>query len=124
MSPKELTERFEHISGSDQYKKQYEELHAAKAAAEDKVGFLASKKKTITLERKQKKEQKEEAEKHLRMQKELVRRLLLTYVMHNTQYSGAFICMHVGAYWAQGGLLGLTSRQLSFFVTKQEEGEA
>ena len=72
MSPKELTDRFEHISGSEAYRKEYVQLEQQKIKAEEQTSFLFSKRKGVTLEKKQKKEQKEEAEKHLRMQEELV----------------------------------------------------
>lgn len=73
MSPKELTDRFEHISGSEAHRKQYHELEQQKLKAEEQTSFLFSKRKGVTQEKKQKKEQKEEAEKHVRMQQELVR---------------------------------------------------
>ncbi|DBA97424.1 TPA: hypothetical protein ACH3X1_015143 [Trebouxia sp. C0004] len=71
MSPKDLTDRFEHISGSETYRKQYHELEAQKLKAEEQTSFLFSKRKGVTQEKKQKKEQKEEAEKHVKMQEEL-----------------------------------------------------
>ena len=73
MSPKDLTAMFEVISGSDAYRKEYEELEAKKSAADDQLRFMFSKKKTVVAERKQKHEQKVEAERHMRMQQELVR---------------------------------------------------
>ena len=73
MQPKDLTNLFEHISGSDALKREYEELETKKNEAEDQTAFVFSKKKTVAAERKSKKEQKEEAEKHLAMKKELVR---------------------------------------------------
>ena len=72
MSPKDLTDRFEHISGSETYRKQYHELESQKLKAEEQTSFLFSKRKGVTQEKKQKKEQKEEAEKHVKMQEELV----------------------------------------------------
>lgn len=71
-NPKELTGLFEQISGSEELKKDYEELEVQKARAEETTVFMYQKKKTVAAERKQKKEQKEEAEKHLRLQGELV----------------------------------------------------
>ncbi|CAH9134035.1 unnamed protein product [Cuscuta epithymum] len=70
-SPRELTVLLEQISGSEDFKKSYEELEEKKARAEEEKTLAYQKKKTITIERKQKKEQKEEAERHLRLQKEL-----------------------------------------------------
>ena len=72
MTPKDLTDRFEHISGSETHRKQYHDLEAQKLKAEEQTSFLFSKRKTVTQEKKQKKEQKEEAEKHVKMQQELV----------------------------------------------------
>ncbi|KAK1267070.1 Structural maintenance of chromosomes protein 1 [Acorus gramineus] len=70
-SPKELTVLLEHISGSEELKKDYEELEEQKARAEEKSALAYQKKKTIVMERKQKKAQKEEAEKHMRLQGQL-----------------------------------------------------
>jgi len=78
MSPKDLTDRFEHISGSETYRKRYHELEAQKLKAEEQTSFLFSKRKGVTQEKKQKKEQKEEAEKHVKMQEELVSQILGT----------------------------------------------
>ncbi|KAG0580223.1 hypothetical protein M758_4G158500 [Ceratodon purpureus] len=70
-NPKELTALFEQISGSEELKKDYEELEVQKARAEETTVFMYQKRKTVAAEKKQKKEQKEEAEKHLRLQGEL-----------------------------------------------------
>ncbi|KAM7496101.1 hypothetical protein LguiA_020515 [Lonicera macranthoides] len=70
-NPKELTALLEQISGSDEYKREYEELEEKRARAEEKSALIYQKKRTIVMERKQKKEQKEEAEKHLRLQDQL-----------------------------------------------------
>uniref|UniRef100_A0A5B7C5C0 Structural maintenance of chromosomes protein n=1 Tax=Davidia involucrata TaxID=16924 RepID=A0A5B7C5C0_DAVIN len=70
-NPRELTALLEQISGSDELKREYEELEEQKGRAEEKSALVYQKKRTIVLERKQKKEQKEEAEKHLRLQDQL-----------------------------------------------------
>eukprot|EP00262_Sarcandra_glabra_P007411 TRINITY_DN20200_c0_g1_i1.p1 TRINITY_DN20200_c0_g1~~TRINITY_DN20200_c0_g1_i1.p1 ORF type:complete len:1219 (-),score=304.96 TRINITY_DN20200_c0_g1_i1:265-3921(-) len=70
-NPKELTALLEQISGSDDLKKDYEELEEQKGRAEEKSALVYQKKRTVVMERKQKKEQKEEAEKHLRLQDQL-----------------------------------------------------
>ncbi|KAJ8639255.1 hypothetical protein MRB53_015949 [Persea americana] len=70
-NPKELTALLEQISGSDDLKKDYEDLEEQKARAEEKSALVYQKKRTVVMERKQKKEQKEEAEKHLRLQDQL-----------------------------------------------------
>lgn len=71
-NPKELSALLEQISGSEEFKRRYDELEEEKARAEEKKALAYQKKKTVTMERKQKKEQKEEAEKHLRLQDKLV----------------------------------------------------
>lgn len=71
MQPRDLTNLFEHISGSAQYRQEYQELERKKAEAEERVSYIFSRKKAVTQEKKQKKEQKEEAEKHQRLQQEL-----------------------------------------------------
>lgn len=72
--PKELTQLFEQISGSDVLARPYDEAAAAKARAEEQAALLFTKKKAIASERKQKKDQKDEAERHLAALEELVRR--------------------------------------------------
>ena len=69
---KELTGLVEQISGSDDLKKEYEELEEKKAIPQEKAALIYQKKKTIGAEKKLKKAQKEEAEKHLKLQEELV----------------------------------------------------
>ncbi|PON62633.1 Structural maintenance of chromosomes protein [Parasponia andersonii] len=70
-NPKELTVLLEQISGSEELKRDYEKYEEEKGRAEEKSALVYQKKRTIVLERKQKKEQKEEAEKHLRLQDQL-----------------------------------------------------
>ncbi|OVA02394.1 RecF/RecN/SMC [Macleaya cordata] len=70
-NPKELTGLLEQISGSDDLKREYEDLEEQKARAEQKSALVYQSKRTIVMERKQKKEQKEEAEKHIRLQDQL-----------------------------------------------------
>ncbi|XP_022771267.1 structural maintenance of chromosomes protein 1-like isoform X2 [Durio zibethinus] len=67
-NPKELTGLLEQISGSEELKRDYETLEEQKARAEEKSALIYQRKRTIVMERKQKKEQKEEAEKHFRLQ--------------------------------------------------------
>ncbi|KAK0583382.1 hypothetical protein LWI29_036339 [Acer saccharum] len=70
-NPKELTALLEQISGSEEHKRDYEVKEEEKARAEEISALVFQKKRTIVAERKQKKEQKEEAEKHLRLQDQL-----------------------------------------------------
>lgn len=72
MQPSELTSLVEQIAGTDILREDYERLELAKQAAEEKTSYMFSKKKTIATEKRQVKEQKEEAEKHLQMEQELV----------------------------------------------------
>eukprot|EP00898_Chlorokybus_atmophyticus_P006531 jgi/Chlat1/687/Chrsp104S01283 len=71
-SPKELTALLETISGSEELRSDYEEYEAKKLKAEERTVFSFQKKRGMTAEKKQKKEQKEEAERHLALQDELV----------------------------------------------------
>lgn len=86
-NPKELTVLFEQISGSEECKKEYEELEVQKARAEEKSAFTYQKKRSVAAERKQKKEQKEEAERHLRLQGELksLKTEYYLWQIHNTE---------------------------------------
>ncbi|CAN1245025.1 Structural maintenance of chromosomes protein 1 [Linum grandiflorum] len=70
-NPKELTALLEQISGSEEFKRDYEDLGEQKGRAEEKTALVYQRKRTIVGERKQKKAQKEEAEKHNRLQAEL-----------------------------------------------------
>ncbi|KAK4273039.1 hypothetical protein QN277_021511 [Acacia crassicarpa] len=70
-NPKELTALLEQISGSDELKRDYERFEEEKATAEEKSALVFQRRKTVSLERKQKKVQKEEAEKHIRLQDQL-----------------------------------------------------
>ena len=71
-NPKELTALLEQISGSDELRREYDELEEEKARAEVNSALVYQEKRTIVMERKQKKAQKEEAEMHLRLQQDLV----------------------------------------------------
>lgn len=71
-TPKDLTALIEKISGSDEYKKGYEDARTKKEQLEDTVMFAFNKKKSINAERKQYKEQKEEAENFKKLQEEQV----------------------------------------------------
>ena len=64
-SPKELTTLIEQISGSDEYAERYAESERAKQRAEDEAHTSFTKKKTLMTQKKQMREQKEEAERHL-----------------------------------------------------------
>ncbi|OMP03047.1 RecF/RecN/SMC [Corchorus capsularis] len=70
-NPKELTALIEQISGSEELKRDYEDLEEKKARAEEKSALIYQRKRTVVMERKQKKEQKEEAEKRFRLQDQL-----------------------------------------------------
>uniref|UniRef100_A0A0D9XB24 Structural maintenance of chromosomes protein n=1 Tax=Leersia perrieri TaxID=77586 RepID=A0A0D9XB24_9ORYZ len=70
-NPKELTALLEQISGSDELRREYDDLEDQKTRAEEKSALVYQEKRTIMMERKQKKAQKEEAERHLNLQQEL-----------------------------------------------------
>ncbi|KAJ9513257.1 hypothetical protein QJQ45_029483 [Haematococcus lacustris] len=70
-TPAGLTGLLEQISGSDALKAQYDQLQAQTLAVDEKVAAAFSRKKAVAAERKQKKEQKEEAERYLARQQEL-----------------------------------------------------
>ncbi len=70
-SPKELTAFIEKVAGSEQYKKDYEAARIEMEKAMEDAVFAVSKRKTINAERKQYKEQKEEAERYHQLQKDL-----------------------------------------------------
>ncbi|GER34808.1 structural maintenance of chromosomes protein [Striga asiatica] len=83
-NPKELTALIEQISGSEDCKRQYEELEVQKAEVDEKAVLAHQKKKTISAEKKQKKLQKEEAEKHISLQKQLV--FCYTYIFSTAYF--------------------------------------
>jgi structural maintenance of chromosome 1 len=70
-NPKELTALLEQISGSDELRKEYGELESQKRTAQEKSALVYREKRTIAKDRKEKKGEKAEAEKHLRLQQEL-----------------------------------------------------
>ncbi|XP_059639803.1 structural maintenance of chromosomes protein 1-like [Cornus florida] len=69
-NPRLLTALLEQISGSDELKREYGELVEQKAGGEEKSTPVYETERTIVLERKWKKEQKEEAGKHICLQKQ------------------------------------------------------
>ena len=71
MSPKDLTNLFETISGSAAHKKAYEAAEARLKDAESSMAVVFSKRKAIMAEKRQKKEQKTEAEKHMALMAQL-----------------------------------------------------
>mmetsp|Transcript_2185 Transcript_2185/g.5451 ORF Transcript_2185/g.5451 Transcript_2185/m.5451 type:complete len:1077 (-) Transcript_2185:247-3477(-) len=71
MQPADLTNLVEQIAGTDVLRPEYEQLELAKQSAEEKTSYVFSKKKSIAMEKRQKREQKEEAEKHLQLEKDL-----------------------------------------------------
>lgn len=67
-TPKELTTLIEQISGSDEYAERYTTNERAKQRAEDEAHTSFTKKKSLMTQKKQMREQKEEAEKHMALQ--------------------------------------------------------
>jgi len=70
-SPQALTAMFEAVSGSGELKAAYEEAEAAKASAEEAAALAFSKRRAAAVEKRLKREQRDEAEKFLRLQREL-----------------------------------------------------
>lgn len=71
---------FEAISGSEALRKDYDAAQGEMAAAESSMNLITSRKRAIGQEKRQKKEQKEEAERHLAMREELVRAIYYSLV--------------------------------------------
>jgi len=85
-NPKERTALFEEISGSGALKKEYDRLKEEMMQAEENTQFSYQKKKNITMERKEAKLEKEEAEKYKKLQDNLADRqveLQLFKLFHN-----------------------------------------
>ena len=70
-SPLELTKLIEQISGSDQYKAEYEELKRLKEEADENAIFSMQKKKMYITQKKEVKQQKEEAELYRELQDDI-----------------------------------------------------
>ena len=70
-SPKDLTQLFEQLSGSDELKQAYNDAQLKVKEAEEENAVVFGKKKTLMSQRKQIKEQKDEAEKHIKLVNEL-----------------------------------------------------
>merc|ERR1739844_777190 len=73
-NPKERTALFEEISGSGAKKREYEKLLEEMKHAEENTQMSYQKKKTLGLERKEAKLEKEEAEKYKKLQENLADR--------------------------------------------------
>ncbi len=71
MSPKDLTAMFETISGSAALRKEYDEAETRMKDAESAMSLVFSRRKAIAAEKRQKKDQKVEAEKHMKLIEEL-----------------------------------------------------
>ncbi|GJN31482.1 hypothetical protein PR202_gb19887 [Eleusine coracana subsp. coracana] len=70
-NPKELTALLEKISGSDELRREYDELEEQNSMAAHEAALIYQEKRTIVMERKQKKAQKEEAARHVELQRRL-----------------------------------------------------
>merc|ERR1712001_457564 len=85
-NPKERTGLFEEISGSGSKKKEYDQLKEEMMRAEESTQESYQKKKNISIERKEAKMEKEEAEKYKKLQDNLAERqieLQLFKLFHN-----------------------------------------
>eukprot|EP00178_Gracilaria_changii_P018546 TRINITY_DN530_c0_g1_i1.p1 TRINITY_DN530_c0_g1~~TRINITY_DN530_c0_g1_i1.p1 ORF type:complete len:1242 (+),score=251.58 TRINITY_DN530_c0_g1_i1:154-3879(+) len=70
-SPKELTNMFEDISGSTEFRDEYQEARTERDAAEEEVTHFWRKRKSMAAEKRHCKEQKEEAERFKRLQRQI-----------------------------------------------------
>ena len=70
-SPLELTKLIEQISGSDQFKDEYDRLKTLKEEADENAIFSMQKKKMYTTQKKEVRQQKEEAEMYKELQEEI-----------------------------------------------------
>merc|ERR1712223_1896807 len=92
-NPKERTALFEEISGSGSKKREYDRLLEEMKQAEENTQFTYQKKKTLGLERKEAKLEKEEAEKYKKLQENLAERqveLQLFKLYHNERKIGEY----------------------------------
>jgi len=69
-NPKERTQLFEEISGSNQFKENYEKTKSEMTEAEQETQFSYHRKKGIAAEKKEAKQEKDEAEKYEKLQKD------------------------------------------------------
>lgn len=72
-SPKELAAMFEEVSESAQYRQRYEAARVERDAAEEEVTQFWRKRKDMAAEKRQYKEQKDEAERYRRLQREIAK---------------------------------------------------
>lgn len=70
-SPKDLAKMFEDVSESAEFREQYENARVAKDTAEDDVTHFWRKRKGMAAEKRQYREQKQEAERYQKLQKEI-----------------------------------------------------
>merc|ERR1712242_36106 len=92
-NPKERTALFEEISGSGAKKREYDRLQEEMKHAEENTQMSYQKKKTLGLERKEAKLEKEEAEKYKKLQENLADRqveLQLFKLYHNERKIGEY----------------------------------
>merc|ERR1719259_1614441 len=89
-NPKERTTLFEEISGSGAKKKEYDRLKDEMMAAEENTQYTYQKKKTLGLERKEAKMEKEEAEKYKKLQDNLADRQVEFQLFHNERKIGEY----------------------------------
>merc|ERR1719394_2063429 len=92
-NPKERTALFEEISGSGAKKREYDRLKEEMIQAEENTQYTYQKKKTLGLERKEAKMEKEEAEKYKKLQDNLADRqveLQLFKLYHNERKIGEY----------------------------------
>eukprot|EP01029_Cantina_marsupialis_P009965 TRINITY_DN228_c5_g1_i1.p1 TRINITY_DN228_c5_g1~~TRINITY_DN228_c5_g1_i1.p1 ORF type:complete len:1247 (-),score=467.12 TRINITY_DN228_c5_g1_i1:180-3653(-) len=79
-SPKQLTELFEHISGSEELKERYDQLVEAVEEANEKTRYANEKRQTVNKDVKTTKEEKKEAELFVKTQQELQDFKIMSYL--------------------------------------------
>ena len=92
-TPKELMQFIEQISGSDEFREAYEEAKKAKEEAEENTIFTMQKRKGYAAEKKQVREQKEEAERFndkITKLEDLKREFFLWQLFHIHKVLGSF----------------------------------
>jgi structural maintenance of chromosome 1 len=71
LPPEGLSALVEQVSGSEEFARPYSEAEQAKQRADERAALAFQKRKAVGAERRQKKEQRDEAERHLKLEREL-----------------------------------------------------
>jgi structural maintenance of chromosome 1 len=71
LPPEGLSALVEQVSGSEEFARPYNEAEQSKSRADERAALAFQKRKAVGAERKQKKEQRDEAERHLKLERDL-----------------------------------------------------